>query len=188
MNNQDLLGVSVHSPRIEASLTDSNANLQDYDDIVATQGAYLIPRPRTPVLQQASLDHFAITLRTSLEAAIEQGGRMAKYHDPADKWGQGYTPPEVEEKHNTTADDGSNNNNDAESKDKDKDKCGNDIDARFNSGKPVAALDQPRRQHWLFSLLASPECSVSAPHGRKRREISGKDDEEKERPAKRVQS
>ncbi|KAI0182618.1 hypothetical protein EV127DRAFT_487918 [Xylaria flabelliformis] len=168
MNNQDLLN--------------------DYDDIVATQGAYLIPRPRTPVLQQASLDHFAITLRMSLEAAIGQGGRMAKYHDTADKWSQGYTPPEVEEKHNTTADDGSNNDQDDDSKDKDKDKCGNDMVARVSPGKPVAALDQPRRQHWLFSLLASPEYSVPAPHGRKRRETSGEDEEEKERPAKRVQS
>ncbi|KAI1734582.1 hypothetical protein F4680DRAFT_453860 [Xylaria scruposa] len=169
MNNQDLF--------------------DDYDDIVATQGAYLIPRPRTPVLQETCRDDFATTLKMGLEAAIKQGGRTTKFPDLADEWRQGYTPPEVEEKHDTTTDDGSNNDGDDDSKDKDKDKCGNDMDARVSPGKLVAAQDQPRRQHWLFSLLADPVCSIATPHGRKRREISGKEEEEeKERPAKRMQS
>ncbi|KAI0545450.1 hypothetical protein F4679DRAFT_462153 [Xylaria curta] len=167
---------------------DNQDLLDDYDDIVATQGAYLMPRPRTPVLQEACRDHFAYTLRMGLEAAIEQRRRRAKFPDPADEWSQGYPLPEVEKKHNTTTDGGSNNDHDHDGKDKDKDKCGNNVNARVSLGKPVAALDQPRKQHWLFSLLADPEYSVATPHGRKRREISGEDDEGKERPAKRMQS
>jgi hypothetical protein len=73
--------------------------LQDWLDIVATQGAYLVPRAGTPVSQEAYDDQFAAVLNQHLDAVIiEQKYRREMYHGVADEWPMGHTPPEVKEK------------------------------------------------------------------------------------------
>jgi len=117
------------------------------------------------------------------------------YYGAANEWPMGHTPPEVKEKRKAelkaqeelegaTSDDGSDND------DNDEDKGGNDIDARVGLGKPVAALDRPwrprrpRQADWLPTPPLSAESPPATPYRRKRRRISGEDEEEKERPAK----
>jgi hypothetical protein len=168
--------------------------LQDWLDIVATQGAYLVPRAGTPVTQEAYDDQFAAALEQHLDAVItEQICRTAMYHGAADEWPMGHTPPEVKEKRKAelkaqeelegvTSDDGSDNDDD----DKDKDKGGNDIDARVGPGRSVAAPDRPRRPRQA-DWLPTPPLSAESPlatHRGKRRRISEEDEEEKEHPAK----
>ncbi|KAF2807497.1 uncharacterized protein BDZ99DRAFT_80757 [Mytilinidion resinicola] len=165
----------------------------DFLDIVGTQGAFLVPRAGTPVAQEAYDDQFVAALELHLDAVLtEQICRRVMYHDAADDWPIGRTPPEVKEKRKAelkaleelegaTSDDGSDN-------DDDKDKGGNDIGARVEPGKTVAAPDRPRRprrprQAGRFPTPPlSAESPLTAPHRRKRRRISEEDDEEKERP------
>jgi len=58
--------------RITAHQTNSSANLQDCFDIVATQGAYLVPCAGTPVSQEAYDDQFAAALKQHLDAVITE--------------------------------------------------------------------------------------------------------------------
>jgi hypothetical protein len=171
--------------------------LQDFLDIVATQGAYLVPRAGIPVFQKAYDDQFVAALELHLDAvSTVQICRRVMYHGAADDWPIGRTPPEVKEKRKAelkaleelggaTSDDGSDNDNDDG-----KDKGGNDIDATVDPGETVAAPDRPprlptpRRAGWLPTPLLSAESPLTTPHRRKWRRISEEDDEEKERPAK----
>ena len=123
--------------------------MQDCLDIVATQGAYLIPRAGTPVSQEAYNDQFAAALKQHLNTVItEQICRSVMYHSAANKWPMGHTPPEVKEKRKAklkaqeelkgaTSNDSSNNNDD------NKDKGGNNINTRVSLGKLVVALGRP---------------------------------------------
>ncbi|KAF2812791.1 uncharacterized protein BDZ99DRAFT_517107 [Mytilinidion resinicola] len=176
--------------------TASQDLLIDCLDIVATQGAYLVPRAGTPVSQEAYDGQFATALKQHLDAVItEQICRSVMYHGAADEWPMGHTPPEYKEKRKAelkaheelegaTSDDGSDNDDD------DKDKGGNDIDARVGPGKPVAAPDRPQRPRrprqadWLPTPPLSAESPLATPYRRKRRRMSEEDEEEKERPAK----
>ncbi|KAK6067270.1 hypothetical protein SCUP515_10242 [Seiridium cupressi] len=82
--------------RIADSSANSNANLQDYLDIVATQGAYLVPRAGTPVCPEAYNDQLVAALKQHLNAVItEQICRRVMYHGAADEWPIGRTPPKV---------------------------------------------------------------------------------------------
>ncbi|MCJ1251338.1 hypothetical protein MMC30_008570 [Trapelia coarctata] len=192
--SQDLLIVSLHSfdPVSHCGPpTNSSANLQDFLDIVAIQGAYLVPRADTPVFQEAYDDQFAAALELHLDAvSTQQICRRVKYHGAADEWPIGRTPPEVKDKRKAelkaldelegaTSDDGSDNDDDK----------GNDIDARVDPGKTVVAPDRPRPRRprqagWLPTPPLSAESPLITPHRRKRRRTSEEDDEEKERPAK----
>ncbi|KAK3385779.1 hypothetical protein B0H63DRAFT_187575 [Podospora didyma] len=164
--------------------------LIDCLDIVATQGAYLVPRAGTPVSQESYDDH-AAALEQHLDAVItEQICRSAMYHGAADEWPMGHTPQEVKDKRNAelkaqeelegaTSDDGSDN-------DDDKDKGGNGINARVGPGNPVAPRPRrPVRQaDWLPTPPLSAESPLATTNRRRRWRISEEDDEEKERPAK----
>ena len=157
---------------------------------MATQGAYLVPGVRTPVFQKAYDDQFVAPLEMHLDAvSIGQMCRRARYHSAASEWPMGRTPPGVKEKRKAelkaldelegaASDHGSDN---------DDDKGCNDIGARFDLGKIVAAPDRPRRPRqadWLPTPPLSVGSALITPHGRKRRRISEEDDEQKERPAK----
>lgn len=132
--------------RITAHRTNNNAHLQDFLDIVATQGAYLVPREGTPVPREANDVQFATALNQRLERVVtEQIWRCRIYHDAADEWPIGHTPPEVKEERiaklkayaesEGATSDGSDND--------DKNKGSNNIDARVvDLGKPLA---RPRR-------------------------------------------
>ncbi|KXX76723.1 hypothetical protein MMYC01_209301 [Madurella mycetomatis] len=178
-------------PDSPPTTTASQDLLIDRLDIVATRGAYLVPRAGTPVSQVAYNDQFAAALEQHLDAVItEQICRSVMYHGAADEWPMGHTPPEIKEKRNAevkaqeelegaTSDDSSDNDDD------DKDKGSNDIDARVGPENPVAS-DRPRRPRrprqadWLPTPPLSAESPLATPHRRKRRRI-----EEKECPAKR---
>ncbi len=76
--------------------------MQDRLDIVATQGAYLIPRARTPVfLFEKPYDaKFAAVLEQEICALITgQIWRRAMYGGAADEWPMGHTPPELKEEY-----------------------------------------------------------------------------------------
>lgn len=103
------------------------------------------------------------------------------YHEAADEWPVGNTPPEVKEKYqakvqaivelwNITSDDGS-----------DKENNDNGVGARVGSEKAVAA---PYQADWLPTPSLSAESLRATPHKRKRRRISEEGDEETERPVK----
>ncbi|KAF2969142.1 hypothetical protein GQX73_g4381 [Xylaria multiplex] len=164
--------------RLDDGLEDGKDRL----DIVATQGAYLVPRAGTPVWPEDNDGEFAVLLECHLKAVlIEQGCRRAMYHEAADEFAMGHTPPEVKEKRKAelkameefedlTSDDGSDNDDDG--------KGGNYIDVMVPPRKPVAAPD------WFPTPPLSAERPLVTPHNRKRRRISREDKEEKERPAK----
>ncbi|KAF7872432.1 hypothetical protein EAF04_003353 [Stromatinia cepivora] len=178
--------------------TDSPYVPIDYCDIVATQGAYLVPPVDTPVFQEAYDDQFAAALQMHLDALITvQLCRTAMYHGAADEWPIGYTPTELKEKRKAelkawdeiagvTSDDESDNDNG-------KHKGSNGIDGTVGRGNTVSAPDRPRRPRrpqrprqaeWLPTPSMSSESPLTTPHKRKRRMVSEEDDEEKERPAK----
>ena len=72
---------------------------QDRLDIVATQGAYLVPRSHTPVFEEAYDETFAAALDEASDTLnMIQQIRRAKYHEAADEWPIGFTPPEVKER------------------------------------------------------------------------------------------
>ncbi|KAM3065430.1 hypothetical protein ACMFMG_011450 [Clarireedia jacksonii] len=163
----------------------------NYYDIVATQGAYLIPCPDTPVFQ-AYDDQFATVLQMHLHAlVVAQTARNAMYHSAADEWPMGHTPTEIKEKleaelkawdeiAGVTSDDESDNDNSEH-------KGGNSIISAVGRGNTVSAPDRPRRPHQAEMLPTpsmSAESTLSTPHRRKRQMVSEEEDKEKERPAK----
>ena len=163
-----------------------NANLQDFPDIVATQGAYLVPRTGTPVLEKPYNIEFVKRLNMYLDVLVmRQGWRRSIYRSDADEWPIGRTPPELKERRKAelkameelwdiTSDDSSANN-------EDKDEGVNGI--RDDKKRTGAALAQPRTSRQTGGLPSpslSAEISLATPYSRKRRRISEEDDEEKE--------
>ncbi|KAL8647821.1 MAG: hypothetical protein Q9210_005333 [Variospora velana] len=159
-------------------------------DIVATQGEYLVPRAGTPVFEKAYDDEFAAVLARKLKAlTIVQIVRRVMYRQAADEWPIGHTPPEVKERRRAELRaleelEGAASN---EGRDSDED---NDAttDGRTGSEKGQAApgrafRTQPQEACWLPTPPLSVHSHVPTPHGRKRRRVSTRDEEE-ERPRK----
>ncbi|OTB02491.1 hypothetical protein M426DRAFT_322585 [Hypoxylon sp. CI-4A] len=68
-------------------------------DVVATQGAYLVPRVGTPVFEKAYDVGFSVELTRQLNALlVRETCRNVMYHGAADEWPIGRTPPELKEK------------------------------------------------------------------------------------------
>ncbi|KAF9729840.1 hypothetical protein PMIN01_11773 [Paraphaeosphaeria minitans] len=164
-------------------------DLQDCFDVVATQGAFLIPRARTPVFQQTCDDSFVARLERELHAVFtEQICRMKMYHGAADEWRMGHTPPEIreqraaelkaqEEFEGQTSDTGSDNTEFGVT------------DTEVSPRNPVIA-DKTRRARkhrksrqieWLPSPPPSADSSLDISCTRKRRRTSEGDDEDAER-------
>ncbi|KAI0857845.1 hypothetical protein F4860DRAFT_330328 [Xylaria cubensis] len=169
-----------------------------FDDVVGTQGAYLITHPGTPVFQESHDDQFVAELARRLHMTlVGQRNRRQRYHEAADEWRVGFTPPEVRERHRAEykallrregfGTDSSDN--DSDGCEIDKDKGGSDINAQVGPGKPVATPDRPKRlprprqAHCLPSPPSSAESSLATTHKRKRC-VSSDEEEEKEHPAK----
>ncbi|KAI0548074.1 hypothetical protein F4679DRAFT_585832 [Xylaria curta] len=186
-------------PDISYSPTAGYDPFDSFDDVVATQGAYLITHPGTPVFRVAHDDQFVAELTKLLGWAIRgQRIRRSKYHEAADEYRRGYTPPEVREKHEAEfklllkiqgfSSDYSSDN-DSDGYEADEDKGGSDINAQVGPGKLVATPDRPKRlpgpsqAHCLPSPPSSAESSLATTHKRKRR-MSSDEEEENEHPAK----
>lgn len=148
----------------------------DFLDIVATQGAYLIHRPTTPVSHKAYDVDFVTTLEKHLNAVVtQQICRYAMYHEAANEWPIGHTPPEVKQRRDTelrrleelevTSNDGSDGD----------DEC--IIRARSEPGEIVAASARKLRSAWLPSPSLSVEDSLTTSGKRKRWTMSEEDDE-----------
>ena len=72
---------------------------QDYDDVVTTRGAFLVPRGNTPVVERGYDAKFATDLCVRLDALVTvQAVRRAQYGDDAEQWPIGRTPPELVQK------------------------------------------------------------------------------------------
>lgn len=72
---------------------------QNPPDVVATQGIYLVHDGGTPVFRDPNEAEFAAKLEKRLEfLTFIQACRRNKYHEAADEWPVGRTPPEVIEK------------------------------------------------------------------------------------------
>jgi hypothetical protein len=83
---------------VPAPLTGRNE--QDFFDIVATKGAYLVTEPSTPLfMTRINSDEFAAELQRKLKwLLVIQGGRKNKYgQQAAEEWPIGHTPPEMVE-------------------------------------------------------------------------------------------
>ena len=164
--------------------------MQNCLDIVATQGVYLVPRPRTPVFEAAYNREFAATLSQILHGTVlGHRARRIKYRELADEWPIGRTPPEVKRKYEdeikareelevATSDDSSHGDD------------GDGDDGRVDPKKGVSAPDPPcRLRHalWLPTPPQSVHDTLLEPCGRKRRRNFGadeEDEEEKDRPTK----
>jgi len=162
--------------------------LQDFPDIVTTQGAYLVPRTGTPVLQKPYDIEFVDKLNMFLDVIVmRQGWRRSMYHSDADEWPIGRTPPELKERRKAelkameelwdiTSDDSSANN-----EDKDEGVNGIRDDKKKRTGAAPAQLRTLRQTGGLPSPSLSAEISLATPpYSRKRWRISEEDDEEKE--------
>ncbi len=91
--------VSQNPSITKLPLANSSVCLQNCLDIVATHGAYLVPRPNTPVFENPHTIHFAIALEQELKGLMTaQNCRRRMYRDAADEWPIRRTPPEVKEK------------------------------------------------------------------------------------------
>ena len=81
------------------SAANKGFNVQDFLDIVKSQGAFLIPRPPSPIHQRHDTNDFISTLHTKLEWLIRGNEvRRRKYGDAAYEWPPGRTPTELVEK------------------------------------------------------------------------------------------
>ncbi|KAI1130271.1 hypothetical protein F5Y10DRAFT_126429 [Nemania abortiva] len=172
------------SPASPASSTSpaSMTSTPDPDayDIVATQGAYLFDPPRTPVWGFGHYNaDFAAELEFGLKLAIRvQRWRRNQYHEAADEWLPGHTPPEVREKRRAevewlcrdwdqTSDSSSNENDD--------NGASNKAVARK---KTMAASDRLRKPLSQAESFPTPPPSTQIPpttRTRKRRRISDND-------------
>ncbi|KAK2731287.1 hypothetical protein FQN57_003533 [Myotisia sp. PD_48] len=178
--------ISVHCP-----LANKSMNSQDWlDDVVATQGSYLFPRKGTPVWEKAYDEQFAAQLQLRLYGLYyRQTCRRAIYHNAADEWPIGRTPPEIKEKRNAelealdalwdiTSEDSNVDNDD--------NKSGTSVDTTVNLEKPVAEV--------VADCLPTPPLSAEiplvTPHRRKRRRVSMEDHEDrvKEHPSQKQAS
>ncbi|KAI4265901.1 MAG: hypothetical protein L6R35_007016 [Caloplaca aegaea] len=157
-------------------------------DIVATQGEYLVPRAGTPVFEKAYDDEFAAVLARKLKAlTIVQLARRVMYRQAADEWPIGHTPPEVKERRRAelkaleelegaTSDEGSDGDEDNDAT--------TDGMTGLDKGQAAsgrASRREPRGPCWLPTPPPSAHSPVPTPHGRKRRRVSTRHEEE-ERP------
>jgi hypothetical protein len=168
--------------------------MQDCLDIVATQGAYLIPRAGTPVHQPTYDKAFAVALKQHLAAVItEQICRSVMYHGAADEWPMGHTPMEIKEQRiaelkaqeelDSAVSDSSGSDNDNCDKLKLINVMIGSEWAEVASGRPRTS----RKQRQVYGLPTPPisvEGSLLSAQKRKRPNMSAEDDEERERLAK----
>ncbi|CAJ2508608.1 Uu.00g136340.m01.CDS01 [Anthostomella pinea] len=176
------------SPSTSTASQGSSHDLIDLFDIVANQGAYLVPRVHTPVFQKAYNAQFPAELEMHLDAlCIVRNCRCASYNDADDEWPIGRTPPEVKGKREAELkawDEIAGITSD-ESGDDDKDTGSTDIDARLDSEKAVTApAPSPHQAAWLATPPLSAESSLTTPHRPKQLERSEKDAGEEDRPTK----
>ncbi|KAE9962340.1 hypothetical protein BLS_000459 [Venturia inaequalis] len=169
--------------------------MKDFLDIIATQGAYLVPRADTPVFQEAYNDQFAAALEMQLYAVVvEQTCRTAMYHSAADEWPMGYTPKEIKEKRKVELEaqeelEGATSNDESDNDDG-KYKEGNGIIGAVSRRNTVAASNRPRRprRSRQAEWLPTPPMSAESPPGTlnrsKRRRVIEEDEEGKKRLAK----
>ncbi|KAL8874212.1 MAG: hypothetical protein Q9198_006917 [Flavoplaca austrocitrina] len=173
-------------------MTDCSANMQKFTDIVATNGAYLVPRPATPVFERTPNEEFAATLYQELHALlVVQNCRRNMYRQAAEEWPIGRTPPEVKEQRDAELKEllqfeGITSDSSGDS-DKSEDAAGGDAGLEEDV---VATADRPHPPPQA-RFQPIPALSVDVPpstlRGRKRRRISGSDKEnngEKQRPRK----
>ena len=93
----------LHSARYHGSLI-SASTLQDFVDVVASQGTHLHTRPNTPIhalkYLDAEIENFGAALTHKLSMLLSrQESRRARYYNAVDEWPTGHTPPEVIERH-----------------------------------------------------------------------------------------
>ena len=156
---------------------------------MATQGAYLVPRPHTPVFEKAYDEEFAAALDRTFDAlAVEQLLRRTMYQEAADGWPIGHTPLEVKERRlaelraldemdGATSDEGS---------DRDEgDGATADGWARVEKTEPAlerVSRPRPQEAHGLPTPPLSAHSPLPTPQGRKRRR--DEEEEEEEHPRK----
>ncbi|KAL8941859.1 MAG: hypothetical protein Q9216_002003 [Gyalolechia sp. 2 TL-2023] len=157
-------------------------------DIVATNGAYLVPRMATPVFEETSNEDFAATLYQELHALlVVQNSRRAMYRQAAEEWPIGRTPPEMKEQRaaglkvvlqfeGITSDESDKG-----------DDAGLEEDVVATADRP----HPPPQARFLPIPTLSVDGPPSTPRGRKRRRISDSDKENtggKQRPRKTLPS
>ncbi|KAI0453498.1 hypothetical protein F5B21DRAFT_279136 [Xylaria acuta] len=150
-------------------------------DIVATQGEYLVPRMRTPVFEKAYDEEFAAALTRGLNAlAVVQSARRNMYHEAADEWPIGHTPPEVKERRRAELRALEELERDLSDENSDSDEVGSE---KRRAAPGRASRTHPQEVRWLPTPPPSTHSLIPAPHGRKRRRVSTGNEEE-ERPRK----
>ncbi|KAG6034677.1 hypothetical protein E4U41_006462 [Claviceps citrina] len=177
--------------------------LMDPFDIVATQGAYLVPRRAgTPVFRDDYLEELTTKLHKSLELLLwAQDIRRSRYHEDADEWPMGHTPPWLVERREAelaewekrcemldleefgVSDDGSDKDDEKKPGDSHTDPGADAVEA---SATPRQSKRQTRSHEavWLPTPLPSDEKTPTAPHGKERRGVEGEADKGEERLAK----
>ncbi|KAL9014352.1 MAG: hypothetical protein Q9173_001001 [Seirophora scorigena] len=169
---------------------------KNFLDIVATNGAYLVPRRPTPVFEKTPNEEFAATLYRELHALlVVQKCRRVMYRQAAEEWPIGRTPPEVKEQRDAELRmllqfEGITSDSSGDS-DKGDDAAGGDAGLEECV---VATTDRPYpppQARFLPIPPLSADDPLSAPRGRKRRRISGSHKEgngKKQRPRKTLPS
>lgn len=75
---------------------DAVPDVEDPLDVEATLGGCLVPRPNTPIWEELYHENFAARLNRAFERYdFRQSIRRRMYHEAADEWPMGHTPPEV---------------------------------------------------------------------------------------------
>ncbi|MCJ1466002.1 hypothetical protein MMC07_004621 [Pseudocyphellaria aurata] len=143
-------------------------------DIVATQGAYLYPCPRTPVFERDYHETFAAQLDEAFYGhAFKQRLRRAMYHEAAEESPPGHTPPEVKERRAAELKAMDELPSSDQSSDGDEgDGATLDGKAREEKARPAteqASRTQPREAHGLSTPPLSADSPSPTPQGRKRR-------------------
>ncbi|KAI4136686.1 MAG: hypothetical protein LQ341_005497, partial [Variospora aurantia] len=141
---------------------------QNRIDIVAIQGEYIVPRAGTPVFEKACDDEFAAVLARKLKALtivqiVRQERRRAELKA-------------LEELEGATSDEGSDGDEDNDAT----------TDGMTGLEKGQAApgwafRTQPQGACWLPAPPLSAHSPVPTPHGRKRRHVSTRHEEERPR-------
>ena len=156
-------------------------------DIVATQGAYLFSPAHTPVWEKDYDEEFAATLSRKLRALnIRQLVRRVMYHEAAEEWPIGHTPPEVkerraaelralEEAEGPTSDEDSASDGDSDATVNDKSGAENGQAALVQTTQP-----QPLEAGLLLTPPLSAYSPIPTPHRKKRRKISTRDEKEED--------
>ncbi|KAI3316750.1 hypothetical protein HD806DRAFT_420520 [Xylariaceae sp. AK1471] len=149
-------------------------------DIVATHGKYLIPPMRTPVFEKSYDEEFAAELAQRLDAlTIRQLVRRAKYHEAADEWPIGHTPPEVKERRRAEL----RVLEELERALSDEDSDSDEVSLEKGQAAPGrASHTRLQETRWLPTPPLSTHSPIPTSYERKRRHVST--DEVEERPRK----